>query len=113
MSRTVKHKLTGAKSVSSHCGNHGDCPYCESNRRYNEFRDVEKMRDYVKDMNKADTCRFKVGQVVEFVLDNTIYEGTIKVVDVDNFFDDEPSYDIVVENRNTLHQNVPESAIIG
>lgn len=42
MSRTRKHKLTGAKSVSHSCENHGSCPWCKGNRTYNELRDKEK-----------------------------------------------------------------------
>lgn len=42
MSRTKKHELTGAKAVSGHCKNHGECPWCTGNRTYNERRDKEK-----------------------------------------------------------------------
>lgn len=43
MSRTKKHKLTGSKAYSCSCRNHGTCPYCRSNRMYNELRDKEKV----------------------------------------------------------------------
>jgi hypothetical protein len=42
MSRTRKHKLTGAKAVSHQCENHGSCEWCRRNRTYNELRDKEK-----------------------------------------------------------------------
>ena len=42
MSRTKKHKLTGAKAVSHQCENHGACEWCRRNRTYNELRDKEK-----------------------------------------------------------------------
>lgn len=42
MSRTRKHKLTGAKAVSHSCENHGSCDWCRRNRTYNELRDKEK-----------------------------------------------------------------------
>ena len=42
MSRTRKHKLTGAKAVSYSCENHGSCEWCRNNRTYNELRDKEK-----------------------------------------------------------------------
>lgn len=32
MSKTYKARLTGAKSVSSHCRNNNSCPYCRGNR---------------------------------------------------------------------------------
>ena len=42
MSRTRRHKLTGAKAVSHSCENHGSCEWCRRNRTYNELRDKEK-----------------------------------------------------------------------
>lgn len=42
MSRTRRHKLTGAKAFSCSCRNHGTCNWCRSNRTYNELRDLEK-----------------------------------------------------------------------
>jgi hypothetical protein len=42
MSRTRKHKLTGAKAFAHSCRNNGTCDYCRSNRTYNELRDKEK-----------------------------------------------------------------------
>lgn len=42
MSRTRKHKLTGAKRHSGQCRNHGACEWCRRNRTYNELRDKEK-----------------------------------------------------------------------
>ena len=42
MSRTYRQKKTGGKAVATSCRNHGDCPWCQGNRRYNEKRDLEK-----------------------------------------------------------------------
>lgn len=52
MSRTVRHKLTGAKSISSHCRNHGICHWCRSNRRYNELRDLIKTEQELKEVEE-------------------------------------------------------------
>lgn len=34
MSRTTRNKFTKSKSISNRCRNHGDCPYCKSNRLF-------------------------------------------------------------------------------
>lgn len=38
MSRTIKKKLTGAKSVSHQCRNHGSCKWCLGNRMYKHLK---------------------------------------------------------------------------
>ena len=54
MSRTRKHKLTGAKAVSHQCENHGSCEWCRRNRTYNELRDKEKADFYEKDWKNEE-----------------------------------------------------------
>lgn len=49
MSRTIKHKKTGAKAVSWHCRNHGECEWCRRNRTYNTLRDLIKFKDLEKE----------------------------------------------------------------
>lgn len=49
MSRTKKHKKTGAKAVSWHCRNHGECELCRRNRTYNTLRDLLKFKDLEKE----------------------------------------------------------------
>ena len=49
MSRTKKHKKTGAKAVSWHCRNHGECEWCRRNRTYNTLRDLIKVKDLEKE----------------------------------------------------------------
>ena len=41
MSRTKKHKLTGAKSVSTQCSNHNSYNYCRDNRTYRSNKLLE------------------------------------------------------------------------
>ena len=54
MSRTKKHKLTGAKAVSHQCENHGSCEWCRRNRTYNELRDKEKADFYEKELENEE-----------------------------------------------------------
>lgn len=54
MSRTRKHKLTGSKAYSCSCRNHGTCPYCRSNRIYNELRDKEKVEYEESEFRKGN-----------------------------------------------------------
>lgn len=44
MSRTKKHPLTGAKKISGHCRNHGECEWCRGNRTYNTKRKEEQVK---------------------------------------------------------------------
>lgn len=54
MSKTRKHKLTGAKRFDPSCRNHGDCPWCRRNRTYNELRDKEKADFYEKELENEE-----------------------------------------------------------
>lgn len=54
MSRTRRHKLTGAKAVSHQCENHGKCEWCRRNRTYNELRDKEKADFYEKELESEE-----------------------------------------------------------
>lgn len=38
MSKTIKHKKTGAKAVSHHCRNNGTCSWCLGNRMYKHLK---------------------------------------------------------------------------
>lgn len=44
----------GGKLYSSSCRNHGSCPYCQSNRKYKDFREKAKYhknkKDYIDDI---------------------------------------------------------------
>ena len=62
MSRTRRHKLTGAKAFSCSCRNHGSCPYCRSNRTYNELRDKEK--------TEYEESEFRKGNLIDYETDN-------------------------------------------
>lgn len=53
MSRTRKHKKTGAKAVSWHCRNHGECEWCRRNRTYNTLRDLIKFKDLEKEYENS------------------------------------------------------------
>ena len=53
MSRTYRRKKTGGKAVDPSCRNHGDCPWCQGNRRYNERRDEEKAEYEVKEFKEG------------------------------------------------------------
>ena len=39
-----RKSYTGAKKYSRECCNHGSCLWCQSNRRYNEFKEKEKYK---------------------------------------------------------------------
>lgn len=41
----------GAKSISCSCRNHGGCPYCESNRKYNNAKKLDTAKQKEKDFN--------------------------------------------------------------
>lgn len=49
MSRTKRQKKTGAKAVSWHCRNHGECDWCRTNRTYNTLRDLMRIEDLEKE----------------------------------------------------------------
>lgn len=40
MARTKKHKLTGAKAVSTRCRNNGTCSHCKKNRLYKNLKRI-------------------------------------------------------------------------
>lgn len=60
MNKAIEHgkehrkQFTGSKLYFSSCCNHGGCKWCESNRRYNEFRDNEKYKQYINEY--LDSC---------------------------------------------------------
>lgn len=49
-----RKQYKGGKLYSSSCRNHGSCTYCQSNRRYKEFREKVKYhknkKDYIDDI---------------------------------------------------------------
>ena len=50
--KEYRKQYTGGKLCSKSCRNHGTCIWCESNRRYNEFRQEEKYRYAITEYNK-------------------------------------------------------------
>ena len=40
--KPYKYKSNYAKSVSSHCRNHGSCPYCRDNRTFKNRKRLEQ-----------------------------------------------------------------------
>lgn len=40
----------GAKAIARSCRNHGDCPYCQSNRFYKNKKREQKMLDRLKEV---------------------------------------------------------------
>ena len=48
-SDTVYAYAKGAKAVSWHCRNHGECEWCRRNRTYNTLRDLIKFKDLEKE----------------------------------------------------------------
>lgn len=58
--------------------------------------------------------KYAEGDIVEFLCDDKIKEGTVYIVDkYGNFFDDsDVSYDIFVEKENILYKHFTERSII-
>ena len=52
MSRTIKHELTGPKSVFRSCENHGTCPWCKHNRTYSSLRNMARCKDMLREYYK-------------------------------------------------------------
>ena len=48
MSGTYKHTYSKSKAVNKSCRNHGDCPYCRSNRLYQYIRIQQSANDKLK-----------------------------------------------------------------
>lgn len=57
---------------------------------------------------------YKEGQIVKFQINNIIKEGIIYIVDKYGTFEqnNEPSYDIMVTEENTLYKHIIQSMII-
>lgn len=57
---------------------------------------------------------YKEGQIVKFKINNIIKEGIIYIVDKYGTFEqnNEPSYDIMVTEENTLYKHIIQSMII-
>ena len=57
---------------------------------------------------------FKLGDTVTFKWDNGTKTGTIAIIDKYGTFEqnNEVSYDILVENENTLYKHIVESLIL-
>lgn len=49
-----RKQFAGSKLYFKSCCNHGRCKWCESNRRYNEFRDNEKYEQYINEYLYGD-----------------------------------------------------------
>lgn len=49
-----RKQYKGSKLYFSSCCNHGSCTYCQSNRRYKEFKEKakyhKKRKDYIDDI---------------------------------------------------------------
>jgi hypothetical protein len=43
--KNKRNKLTGGKSVSSHCRNNGSCEYCRSNRMISTLKNKQKIKE--------------------------------------------------------------------
>lgn len=57
---------------------------------------------------------YKEGQIIKFKINNIIKEGIIYIVDKYGTFEqnNEPSYDIMVTEENTLYKHIIQSMII-
>ena len=57
--------------------------------------------------------KFKYGDRVAFPLGDTIKEGIVYIIDKYGTFDNpnDVSYDIMVENENTLYKHITESKV--
>ena len=57
---------------------------------------------------------YKEGQIVKFKINNIIKEGIILIVDKYGTFEqnNEPSYDIMVTEENTLYKHIIQSMIV-
>ena len=57
---------------------------------------------------------YKEGQIVKFKINNIIKEGIIYIVDKYGTFEqnNEPSYDIMVTEENTLYKHIIQSMIV-
>ena len=62
-------------------------------------------------MNKP---RYKVDDIVQFGIGGKTLSGKIEIVDASGTFqqNDEPSYDIMVQEENTLYKHIRESWLI-
>lgn len=58
--------------------------------------------------------KYNINDKVMFLLGN-LKEGIIRIVDPNGTFeqDDEPSYDIFVEEENCLYKHINESRVLG
>ena len=58
--------------------------------------------------------KYKCGDIVQFKFYDGIKEGTVAIVDKYGTFEDnsDVSYDILVENENTLYKHFTEKSIV-
>lgn len=58
--------------------------------------------------------KYKCGDIVQFKFNDSIKEGTVAIVDKYGTFEDDSdvSYDILVENENTLYKHLTEKSIV-
>lgn len=56
----------------------------------------------------------KLGDIVQFSIGAKTLSGKVEVVDAEGTFEqnDEPSYDIMVQEENTLYKHIRESWLI-
>lgn len=59
--------------------------------------------------------KYKIKDKVKFKINNEIKVGNVYIVDAYGTFGqkEEPSYDIIVEEENTLYKHIEESLVIG
>lgn len=54
MSRTNKRPYTGSKQFDRTCRSHGDCPWCQNNRRYAQRKADEAYKDQLEELTMSD-----------------------------------------------------------
>lgn len=58
LNKAIKHgkekrkPYRGGKAVSTHCRNHGECPWCKDNRTY-QIRKEKERTDLKKELNNG------------------------------------------------------------
>ena len=49
-----RKSYSGAKKYDKHCCNHGTCLWCQSDRRYKEFKEIERYKFDMKEYERND-----------------------------------------------------------